>query len=234
MGSIRLPGKMMMKLGGEPLLKWVLERVLGAQLVTKFFLATSTREDNDDLVDFASTYPIVVIRGSETDVVSRFDRICTSEKPDAVIRVCADNPFVCPVLIDELVEAYIADPCDYICNHRPIGDSKYSDGFGAELLGSKSIIRMNDMTKSAEMREHVTQFVLKNKNLFRCNFLLAPSQYAYPELKFDVDTEEDLRRLDRLVKALEITIETSALDIISKIPKVPSQQLDPRETNGNE
>lgn len=73
MGSQRFPGKMLAKLGNQTLLAWVLTRVMSANLIDETILATSSSAQDDDLVADAEKFGVRIVRGSESDVLSRFN-----------------------------------------------------------------------------------------------------------------------------------------------------------------
>ncbi|MFM9070388.1 MAG: cytidylyltransferase domain-containing protein, partial [Acidimicrobiaceae bacterium] len=72
MGSSRFPGKMLAKLGDQELLSWVLSRVCDAKELDQVVLATSTSRDDDQLAELASNFEVLVVRGSQDDVLDRF------------------------------------------------------------------------------------------------------------------------------------------------------------------
>ena len=60
-----------------------------------------------------------------------------------------------------------------------------------------------------EDREHVTTFIWRRPDRFRISTFPAPAELRYPELRFDVDTPEDLARLETFA-ALGIDAKASA------------------------
>ena len=61
--------------------------------------------------------------------------VSKQHKLDAVIRVCADNPFVDSKEINLLINDYKKYSYkDYFFNHRNYQKITYADGFGAELI----------------------------------------------------------------------------------------------------
>ncbi|MFM8451649.1 MAG: cytidylyltransferase domain-containing protein [Acidimicrobiaceae bacterium] len=85
---------MLAKLGDQELLSWVLSRVCNAEELDQVVLATSTSRDDDKLAELASNFEVLVVRGSQDDVLARFTQAAKESKADLVVRVCADNPFV--------------------------------------------------------------------------------------------------------------------------------------------
>ena len=119
MGSIRLPGKSMMKLAGVPLVGRILERVKRANKIDEIVLATSVRGADGVLDDLAYEYGVSCFRGSETDLVDRYYKAAKYHKADVVLRLPADNPCPEPSEYDRLIEYQLSSTNDFssnICN----------------------------------------------------------------------------------------------------------------------
>lgn len=213
-GSVRFPRKMLAELGGHRIIEWVVTRTLKASLIDKVALVTSTAPENDSLTEIAKEFELYVIRGDEDDVLSRFLTAADSIKAKNYVRICADNPFICPQEIDRLVAFHIQESCDYSFNHIPKSGNSYPDGFGAEVLTYKTLLKIGDQTRGfRRWREHATLFIWDNIHKFKIGTLNAPDYIGFPEFKFDVDTIEDLRYLRSLV-AEGINIESPSKTII--------------------
>ena len=214
MGSSRFPGKMMAKLGDQELMSWVLTRVCDAKELDQVVLATSTSGDDDQLVEVASNFKVMVVRGSQDDVLDRFVQASRESKADLVVRVCADNPFVAAEEIDRLVVAHRSGSFDYSCNHQQRLGNRYADGFGAEVLSTSLLNEISKLTTQTTHREHVTSYVWDNSAKFRIQAVMAPSDLAFPEIKLDIDTPEDLQKLNQFVQKYAITTACSAAKIV--------------------
>ena len=57
-------------------------------------------------------------------------------------------------------------------------------------------------------------YIWKNKKKFKIHSIKADKKLAYPKLKFDIDTLEDLKKIKNLVKKFNINIKTKAEEII--------------------
>jgi spore coat polysaccharide biosynthesis protein SpsF len=215
MGSKRFPGKMLEKLGDHLLIEWVLLRMQKCKQLDEIILATSTLSIDDALVEVASNYKIKIFRGSEENVLDRYISAGNSLKAQTIVRVCADNPFVDPVEVDRLIKFYQREKCTYACNHQNKLGNNYADGFGAEIFDLSLLLDIKNNTVSKDDCEHVTLYLWKNTNKYVMNSIAAPPEIASPELRFDVDTKEDLERLRKIV-SLGVCIESLAAEIIKK------------------
>ena len=213
MGSSRFPGKMLAKLGDRDLLSWVLSRVCDAKQVDQVVLATSTSRDDDQLVSVASSFNVLVFRGSQDDVLDRFVQAAKISQADLVVRVCADNPFVAAEEIDRLVVAHKSGNYDYSCNHQQRLNNRYADGFGAEILSTSLLNDIAKLTSHQPHREHVTSYIWDNSPKYKIQAVTAPAELAFPEIKLDIDTTQEMQQLNEFVNKFGVTSATSAADI---------------------
>ena len=213
MGSTRFPGKMLAQLGGIPLLEWVVRRLACATTVDQIVVATSDSEDDNTLADLAITLGIPVYRGSENDVLARFIGAATMSNATSIVRVCADNPFIDPDEVNRLVNYFARHKCDYTCNHQDRLGSGYADGFGAEIFTLEVLKKIAALAKEQYYREHATSYLWDHISEYKLTTVEAPVELSFPEMRFDVDTKDDLLNLEALVRA-GVDIKSSAHDII--------------------
>lgn len=195
MGASRLPNKMMLWLHGYPVIEWVLRRVSQTRLASNIIFALPLGFADDVLAEYLVRQGATVYRGSEADVVGRFWGAVESLDVGQVVRVCADNPLVSASEIDRLIDFFGCGAFDYAYNHIP-RDNSYPDGLGAEIVSKDVLMRINESACIPDHREHVFNYIWDNRNEFRvgtCDPLDAA--LAHPELKLDLDTQQDYRRL---------------------------------------
>lgn len=221
MNSSRLRGKALANLGSRPVLEWVCERVRQSTQVQDWVVATSEKTDSDPIVEICSRLGFEVYRGSETDVLSRFIACIERYNPEYIVRVCADNPFVCPEVIDALIgQLRFGD--DYIANHRPHQFCRIADGFGIEIARAASLIEIGQKSTGVAVREHVTTELVSSHPRRQ---IQVDESLQFPYLKFDIDTSEDLDRLNAFVYAARIEVDTPAISIVKKFISSEMQQL---------
>lgn len=209
-GSTRLPGKARLELGGRPLLEWVVGRATRARRVDRWVVATTTSPDDEWIVELATRHGCGIVRGSVTDVLSRFRSAIDAHSPTHVVRVCADNPFVCPDLIDQLCSR--VGSRDYLANHRPTASTPIADGFGAEIVSARALIEVDDAGASDRDKEHVTATIAE-KTANEPPIAVDPD-LMHPYLRFDVDTAADFDHVKALVDAAGITPTSTPSEIV--------------------
>ena len=199
MGSSRLPEKMNLDLHGFPLITWVLRRVRQSELIGEFVLATSSDPANDYLANQANEFGIKVFRGSEVNVLSRFTLVAQQFGSDIIVRICADNPLIDSREIDRLITFFVQNQPDYAFNHIPGMGNNYVNGVGAEVLSIATLLKLQKKSYSKDQLEHVTKYLWDYQNEFNIRTIDAPLYYAYPNLKFDIDSEEDMIKIGSLL-----------------------------------
>jgi spore coat polysaccharide biosynthesis protein SpsF len=219
LGSSRLPGKMLLDLGGHPILFWVITRLNQAKRLSEVILATTDKDHDDPLAALGHQLELPVFRGNETDVLGRFQEAARMYNADLIVRICADNPLIAPEEIDRLVDFYLAclteggDPLRmYAFNHIPAMETRYPNGLGAEILSIQLLERLDYLSDQPLHREHVTLYLWEHPDAFDIRPVPAPAELAHPEMKLDVDTLEDLKMLRVLCARLSVT--SSATEII--------------------
>ncbi|MFM8645450.1 MAG: cytidylyltransferase domain-containing protein [Actinomycetota bacterium] len=223
LGSQRFPEKMLAELGGHSLLEWVVRRVQRSKLLDRVVVATTQELLDDRLVAKCKQLGVEVRRGSTNDVLGRFVSAIEGDTADAVVRVCADNPFVDPGCIDQVVREFHGAGVEYAFNHRPYGDCNYADGFGAEVISAELLRRLATMNLTPQQREHVTLAIVDESVAVKSLACTAPPQLAYPHLRFDVDESSDLVMLNQLARDNAIALSTTAETIVTFMLRATGQ-----------
>ncbi len=107
MSSSRLPGKVLMDIGGRPMLEHVVARAMKARSVDGIVIATTTDPSDDVLEQYCLIKGIPCWRGSLHDVLDRFYRASVQYNADAIIRLTADCPLLDPDVLDLTVDTFL-------------------------------------------------------------------------------------------------------------------------------
>ena len=198
-GSKRLPGKVMKLMLGKPMLENLVNNVVKSKYIQKFIIATSDCEENNIIEELCRKLQISCFRGSEQDVLSRFEEINEKYKPKFIIRLTADNPFVDFNLIDFLVEETLTkyNHYDYINN---IENSGFPIGLYVEIFKGKKLKDIRPL-KIKEDLEHVTTSFRNNKSLFKIINIRTNHRFKYDNLT--VDTLEEFKKAEKILLTLK-------------------------------
>lgn len=205
MGSTRLPGKVMKPLAGEPLLRYVIERARRSRMLDAIILATTTSATDDRVADFGRTCKVRVFRGEEDDVLGRFTACLDSISEEYVLlaRINADNPLVCPEVIDHALGWLQEHGKDVV---TPFINNTYPFGSGVEVSTVETLRRLERLTKNLgqDVREHLYSYAYAHQEEFNIGYLIAPSELARPQLNLSVDTQDDFEFVERILLSLEM------------------------------
>jgi spore coat polysaccharide biosynthesis protein SpsF len=194
MQASRLPNKMLIHIHGFPLCEWVYRRVLDSKKLDLVVFAI-TNQDYDDVLElYLESIGAKVFRGDENDLVNRYYQVAQKTNANNIVRVCADNPLICGSEIDRLIEFFNKEKCDYAYNHIPKGNN-YPDGLGAEICSLNLIEKINQNANGHEQREHLFNYVINNPDDFDIRTFEAPVSIAQPQIKLDIDTLDDLKKI---------------------------------------
>src|SRR5258705_5699610 len=163
MGSTRLPGKVLMDIAGRPTIDWVVEAARRAPGVDEVVVATSTLPQDDAIAQWASKPGINVVRGSETDVLSRYLAALSATGADIIVRLTADCPFLDPAVIGEVIRLRTMRNAAYATNTDP---PTYPDGLDVEVFTKDALEIANREAMRPTDRDTVTRFMVRNRYRF--------------------------------------------------------------------
>jgi len=166
MTSSRLPGKVLSRVAGKPLLQYTLERLRKSKLDIEVVIATSEETSDDPLAEFAEQSGISCVRGSLEDVAGRFLMAIRETGVDAMFRVNGDSPLIDPALFCRAANTYRESSPDLITNIMP---RHYPPGVSVELVKATAYREAYSLMKEAEDKEHVTRFFYRNSEKFKIN-----------------------------------------------------------------
>jgi spore coat polysaccharide biosynthesis protein SpsF len=201
MGSRRFPGKTLAPFAGATVLKHILGRLQGVAHPLDLWVATTDRPEDDSVAAATQELGVGVFRGPAEDVLERFGACVDAmpARPELILRLCADRPLLCPVLVDELLGSYddLGRP-DYLSNNLV---KSYPDGLDLELVRVESLEDARRESRDPYEREHVTPFVYRRPDRYRLRGLVCPFG-NYSHIRVALDTPADLELVTRLHSSL--------------------------------
>lgn len=191
MSSNRLPGKVLLDIGGEPMLMRVFTRARRAKRLDEVVIATSMDIEDEPIVRICEERDVPYSRGSAMDVLDRFKNAAREHGAEIVVRLTADCPVIDPDLIDQTVDAFLVSdpPADLAVNRLP-WERTFPIGLDTEVCASSTLeIAWREADKSHQ-REHVMPFFYENPERF--HILHVQNKKDYGRLRWTVDTADDL------------------------------------------
>lgn len=189
MGSTRLPGKVLKPIGSRPLLGHVVGRLQLLRHPHTAVVATSTEPADDAIADWCGKEGVLCFRGSEQDVLARYEGAARQFGLDPVIRLTADNPFTDMEALDRLIDLHEAEGNDFTHSFAAL-----PVGVGAEIFSFAALERSAREGHAPHHREHVDEYMIENPGIFRTGTLSVEGARNRPDIRLTVDTPEDYAR----------------------------------------
>lgn len=196
--ATRLPGKVLLDLGGKPLTARLLERLAMAERIDQVILATSTHADDQVLVDLAVREGFAAFCGSENDKLDRYYQAALKHGLDAVIVVDGDDPFCFPEAVDQVADTLRAGNVDCVyLSGLPLGAA--STGLTTDAL--RRVLEMKD-----ESDTEVWGGYFIGSGRFRSREIRIDDPLLnHPEIRLTLDYAEDYELVRQVVAALGCT-----------------------------
>ncbi len=207
MGSSRLPGKVMRQIGGRTLIDILTARLSASLLVDEIVIATGEGADNLDLVAHGHELGFRVVRGSESDVLSRFALAAREADAQIVVRITGDCPLVDPSLVDLAISEFRDSGVDYVTNAVP---ATFPDGLDVEVFSREALEIANAEAVTAFDREHVTPYLRTER--FRQKALIHDVDLS--DLRWTVDESIDFEVVTSVFERLGPGIHFSWSDVV--------------------
>jgi spore coat polysaccharide biosynthesis protein SpsF len=209
-----------MDIGGEPMIKRVVDRARRAAVLDRVLVATTTDTADDKIEGYCGSRQIPTARGSQFDVLDRYHSAARAAQADVVVRLTADCPLIDGGMIDEVVgvltgmEVNQARPLrsggthryDFAANRLPPPWKRtYPIGLDIEVCTFNALERAWHEAHEMWDREHVMPYMYEGVSLApvdrRLSSGTSPRQFRIALLnnetdlgsyRWTVDTPEDL------------------------------------------
>ena len=165
-GSTRLPGKVLMDLGGRTVLAHVIERALAIPGSDVVGVAVPTGAQDDPVAAEARRCGAVVTRGSQADVLDRYWRAARTLKADAVMRITSDCPLIDPEVCGELISLFKDSGADYGSINMP---PAWPHGLECEIFSYEWLDKAAREAIKPSEREHVSTFIRDSRAARKVN-----------------------------------------------------------------
>lgn len=205
-GSTRLPGKVMYPLAGRPVLEQVVRRTAHSESVDTVVVATSNEDPDDVIAEYTQRFGAEVVRGSEADVLSRFQAVVNEYNPEIILRITGDCPLIDPTIIDYVVEPVRDKEADYATN---ILQRTFPRGLDVEAFSAESFRKIGSAKTTQKEREHVTPYYRKHPETFdlvniRSDDVFQNERYIdRTDLRLTLDEPDDYRLLEQIYRTIE-------------------------------
>ena len=218
-GSERLPGKVMRRVNGKPLLGHLLDRVGFCCGIDEIIVASSEKSENDVIASYCQSRGVTAFRGSEEDVLSRLDGALQSVQADTGVLVFGDGPLVDPRIIDNIIRIFReTEQYDFVSNDL---STSWPPGMEVEVFKARAIKDSNARCSDSKIREHATLYIRSHPERYLLHHVDALGTYRRPDLSFEIDEEADFVVIKKLLENFSQRTDFSLEDLIKFMDENP-------------
>lgn len=202
MTSSRLPGKVLLPIGGVPALELLITRLKRSKYLDQICVATTINTTDDPLAALAERLGVKYFRGSETDVLGRVLGAAQSVDADIIVEITADCPFMDPAIVDRGIEEFMSRDVDYVGNTTDAKHLSYANGLDVQVFPARILAEVDALTTDPIDRTHVSYYIFTHKERYRCYNYEAEAEIFGPEIRITLDEEDDYKALCAIADAL--------------------------------
>lgn len=199
MGSSRLPGKVLKELSGKVILERIIDNITSD--FSDIVVLTSDKVVDDEIEYFCNARNVSCFRGDEDNVFFRFKAATKKYRPDYIVRICADSPFMNGKIISR-VTSQIEDKIDLVSTRFIDSTNKVhsfsAKGLSVDVINVESLLGVDENALSGVEKEHVIPVFYRkpfNHKLVKLNL--------DTDTNFAVDTKLDFELIEKNIESLE-------------------------------
>lgn len=218
LGSTRLPNKVLLDLGGRPVIAWSIDAARKIVGVTKVVIATTENPSDDSIVKWCHENDVACHRGPEDDVLKRYALAARAEDADNIMRITSDCPFIDPHVCGQVLALHTLTAADFTTNNDP---PTWPDGLDCEVMSREALETSDREATRPSDREHVATFVRNTRKRFSVKALICPLPGLNVE-RWTLDTPADLEFLRAVSSHLNTDTPTfmDVLNVLDANPKI--------------
>jgi len=195
MNSSRMPGKVIRKIKGRPMISYLAERVRLIRHVDHIVLATTNNPSDDPLAHIAEKEGLIVYRGSKNDVLDRYFQSAELYDFKHIIRITGDCPLLQPAICERLIKIYFQSGCDYAYTGQ-----SFAEGLDCEIFSRRALNQAWKLARLQSEREHVTLYFRNHPDMFR--MMKIDNETDDSRFRITVDEHDDFIVIQKIYENL--------------------------------
>ncbi len=184
-GSTRLPQKPLLKLGGQPIVEFMIEHLKRARVAENFVLCTTDRAEDQILVEAAKRKGVQWFQGSTEDILVRLNGAAQKFETDFIVNVEGDDVFCDPIYADRTFAHYNQTNADFIrWTGLPLGATP----LGISVKALAQVCELKETTNTDTGWGHF----FTDSGMFKVETIEETDPFLHhPEIRMTMDYRED-------------------------------------------
>jgi len=207
LNSKRLPGKVLKKIYGKPILLYLLENL---KKVNENIIVATSKFDHE-IIRFCKKNEIECFASNLNNVAKRFFELCNKYEDSYFVRLCADSPLIDYRLVNKMLKIFKKEKMNFLSNRY----QNFPSGQTVEILDVKYFKTKYKYFKKQSHFEHVTSYFYEKE---RKKIKFYKTNKDFTNYKMSIDTKEDYLKISKLIKIFQIKdINLSSNKLINKL-----------------
>lgn len=193
--SNRLPGKILKRINGKPILQLILERLKKVHGLDSITVATSTESSDDPIHEFCLKNDFDCYRGDLNDVSLRFINSALSRNLDYAARINGDNLFVDIPTFEKMITIALSSNSCFVSN---VKDRTFPKGMSIEIVNIDYYHNVYQKFNSEFYKEHVTLYLYDHIDENAMKFVYNTEFPEMAGVQLAIDTIDDFKMAEKL------------------------------------
>ena len=200
MDSKRLPGKVLKKIKGKEISKYIYERLEMTNVDKKnIIFATSKEKKDDKIAKFCNKNSYRCFRGAKDNVALRLLNCAKYFNFDAFIRINGDNVFTDRDVINEMIKILNNNKYDFITN---VPRRTFPYGISVEIIKTEFYDNIYPNITDLSDQEHVTTYIYRNIDKFNVYYYESNNK-KFKDVKLALDNEKDFKIITKIIECFK-------------------------------
>jgi len=194
--SSRLPGKILKKVNGKPLLLYIVERLNSVSKQYPIVVCTSKEVTDNPIAEICAENDINIYRGHLDNVALRFMNCALQNSFENAVRINGDNLFLDDDLIKKLIHTH--EEQGYLFSSNVKGRT-FPKGMSVEIVNVKYYQEKFLNFEENDLEHVMTYFYRQESDKHKYHY---NEKHVRLGLNFAIDTQEDFSKASEIINKM--------------------------------
>ena len=197
-GSTRFPKKILNKIDEmHTVLEFLIKQLKNSRKIDKIVIATTCSNDDEKIIELCKQLDLDFFQGDENDLVDRYYKCAKKFNFENIIRITSDCPLMDPYLVDEGIDKFLEEGCDYLTNST----GSFPHGVDFSIFKFSVLEKTWKNARLLSEKEHIIPYMEKNESNFNTIFIKNDNDHS--KFRITLDWPDDLELLRIIVSRID-------------------------------
>ena len=196
--STRFPKKILSKIDEmHTVLEFLIKQLKNSRKIDKIVIATTCSNDDEKIIELCKQLDLDFFQGDENDLVDRYYKCAKKFNFENIIRITSDCPLMDPYLVDEGIDKFLEEGCDYLTNST----GSFPHGVDFSIFKFSVLEKTWKNARLLSEKEHIIPYMEKNESNFNTIFIKNDNDHS--KFRITLDWPDDLELLRIIVSRID-------------------------------